>query len=111
MATTVIRVVYSSIDGAKEIQRFGTIAGASQFARKWDALQGGTQAEGLGIGDRQASDPPKRADRAGPAARHHYARHAPARLRVQTGLALNCTRDRRPKTSSRTGATPEGGSG
>ena len=33
MATTVIRVVYSSIDGAKEIQRFGTIAGASQFAR------------------------------------------------------------------------------
>jgi len=36
MATTVIRVVYSSIDGAKEIQRFGTIAGASQFARKWE---------------------------------------------------------------------------
>jgi hypothetical protein len=35
MATTVIRVVYSSIDGAKEIQRFGTIAGASEFARKW----------------------------------------------------------------------------
>jgi hypothetical protein len=35
MATTVIRVVYSSIDGAKETQRFGTIAGASQFARKW----------------------------------------------------------------------------
>jgi len=46
-----------------------------------------------------------------PAARHHHARHAPTRHRVQTGLALNCTRGRRPKTSSRTGATPEGGSG
>ena len=33
--TTVIKVTYTSVDGAKEVQRFGTVAGASGYARKW----------------------------------------------------------------------------
>jgi len=33
--TTVIKVTYISVDGAKEVQRFGTVAGASGYARKW----------------------------------------------------------------------------
>ena len=33
--TIVIKVTYTSVDGAKEVQRFGTVAGASGYARKW----------------------------------------------------------------------------
>jgi len=33
--TTVIKVTYTSFDGVKEVQRFGTVAGASGYARKW----------------------------------------------------------------------------
>ena len=43
-----------------------------------------------------------------PAARHHHARHAPTRHRVQTGLALNCTRDRRPKKKLPNGSDARG---
>ena len=33
--TTVIKVTYTSFDGVKEVQCFGTVAGASGYARKW----------------------------------------------------------------------------
>jgi hypothetical protein len=35
MASTVIKITYSSVDGAKEVKRFGTVIGASEYARRW----------------------------------------------------------------------------
>jgi hypothetical protein len=33
--TAIIKVTYTSLDGAKEVKRFGTITGASEYAKKW----------------------------------------------------------------------------
>jgi hypothetical protein len=35
MTRNIIKVTYSAVDGAKQVQRFGTIAGASEYARQW----------------------------------------------------------------------------
>jgi hypothetical protein len=35
MASTVIKITYSSVDGAKEVKRFGTVKGASEYASRW----------------------------------------------------------------------------
>jgi len=56
--------------------------------RHADALQGGPQAKGMGIGDRQAIEPSNGADCARPAARDHHACHAPARHRVRACLVV-----------------------
>src|SRR5215475_14458888 len=64
------------------------------------------EAEGLGVSDRQAVQPPKGTDRARPAARHHHARHAPARNRVQTGIADQHHARQEAETSSQAGVTP-----
>ena len=79
--------------------------------RHADALQGSAEAEGLGAGDRGAIDDAKGADRTRPAARDHHACDAAARHRVQTGVADRQRTRQEAETSSRAGATPEGGNG
>ena len=63
------------------------------------------------LAHRGAVDDAKGADRTCPAARHHHACDAAVRHHLQTRVAINSEPVRRPKTSSRAGATPEGGSG
>ena len=88
------------------------IAALRSGERHADALQRSAEAEGLGAGDRGAVHDAKGADCARPAACNHHACHAPARHRVQTGVADRQRTDRQEtETSSRAGATPEGGNG
>ena len=72
--------------------------------------KGPVEAQGLGVHHRQAFDHAQGADRTRPPARHHHARDAATRHRVQTSVgAASIETGGRNELPS--GATPEGGSG
>jgi hypothetical protein len=73
--------------------------------------RGGVEAEGLGVGDRQALHHAQGADRACPPPGHHHACDAQAGHRVQGRIAESRTNETGGRNELPSGATPEEGSG